>query len=65
MQVTFYALYNITYLVNTFATLNNLNLKIQEFNHHIIIAFHSSSNVLQVTLEWWRLFPKHGVFPHQ
>jgi len=40
MQVNLYELYS-TYLVNIFATLNNLNLKIQECNQHII-AFYSS-----------------------
>jgi len=40
MQVNFYELYT-TYLVNIFVTLNNLNLKMQECNQHII-AFHSS-----------------------
>jgi len=59
MQVNLYKLYT-TYLVNKFATLNNLNLKMQECNHHFI-AFHSSINVLKVTLKWWRLFQTHGV----
>jgi len=62
MQVNFYELYT-TYLVNIFATLNNLNLKMQECNHRII-AFHSSSNVFKVTLKWWHLYQKHGVFPY-
>jgi len=61
-QVTLYELYT-TYLVNLFATLNDLNLKIQEYNHHII-AFHISSNVFKVTLKWWRLYQKQAVFPH-
>jgi len=51
MQVNFYELYT-TYLVNIFATLNNLNLKMQECNHHII-AFHSNIAVFKVnTLKW-------------
>jgi len=62
MQANFYELYT-TYLVNIFATLNNLNLKMQECNHHII-AFHSSSNVFKVTLKWWHLYQKHGGFPY-
>jgi len=62
MQVNLYKLYT-TYLVNIFATLNNLNSKMQKCNHNII-AFHSGSNVFKVTLKWWRLFQKHGVFPH-
>jgi len=63
MQVNLYELYT-TYLVNIFATLiNNLNLKMQECNHHTI-AFHSSSNIFKViTLKWWRLL-KHDVFPN-
>jgi len=62
MQANFYELYT-TYLVNIFATLNNLNLKIRECNHHII-AFHSSGNFFKVTLKWWHLYQKHGVFPY-
>jgi len=48
MQVNLYELYT-TYLVNIFATLNNLNLKVHECNNHTV-AFHSSSNVFKVTL---------------
>jgi len=48
MQVNLYELYT-TYLVNIFATLNNLNSKMQDCNHHII-AFHSSNNVFKVTI---------------
>jgi len=62
MQVNLYELYTI-YLVNIFATLNNLNLKMQECNH-LIIAFHSNINVFKVTLKCRRLYQKHGVFPH-
>jgi len=43
MQVNLYELYT-AYLVNIFATLNNLNLKMQECNY-LIIAFHTNSNV--------------------
>jgi len=62
MQVNIYELYT-TYLLNIFATLNNLNLITQECNHHTIV-FHSSSIVFKVLLKWWRLYQKHGVFPH-
>jgi len=51
-----------TYLVNIFATLNNLNLKMHEYNHSI--AFHSSVNAFKVTLKLWHLYQKYGVFPH-
>jgi len=56
MQVNLYALYT-TYLVNMFATLNNLNLKMQECNHSSI-AFKIAA------LRWWHLYQKHGVSPH-
>jgi len=46
MQVNLYKLYT-TYLVSIFAMLNNLNLKMQEYNHNIIV-FYSSSNVLKL-----------------
>jgi len=50
LQVNLYELYT-TYLMNIiFATLNDLNLRMQECNHHII-AFHSSSKVFKVTLK--------------
>jgi len=49
------------YLVNILATLNNLNLKMQECNHHII-AFYSSSNVFKIALKSWCSYQKHGVF---
>jgi len=62
MQVNLYELYT-TYLVNIFATLNKLNLKMQERNH-VVIAFHSS-NVFKVTLKLWLiLFKKWCLFPH-
>jgi len=62
MQVNLYELYT-TYLVNIFATLNNLNLKMQECNH-VIIAFYSSINVFKVTLKWWLiLFEKMVSYP--
>jgi len=61
MQINIFKLCAI-YLVNIFANLNNLNLKMQKCNHHII-AFHSS-NVYKVTPKWWHLYQKHGVFPH-
>jgi len=61
MQVNFYELYT-TYLVNRFATLNNLNLKIQECNHYIT-ACHSSSNFFKATLKRWHLYQKYGAFP--
>jgi len=47
-----------TYLVNIFATLNNLNLKMHEYNHY------SSVNAFKVTLKLWHLYQKYGVFPH-
>jgi len=62
MQVNLYELYT-TYLVNIFATLNNLNLKMQKCNHYII-AFHSSSNVFKVTLKWWCISKSMVFFPH-
>jgi len=62
MQVNLNYMYT-TYLVNIFATLNNLNLKMQERSHHTI-AFHGSGNVFKVTLKWWCLYQKRGVFPH-
>jgi len=52
-----------TYLVNIFATLNNLNLNMQECNHYSIV-FHSSSNVFKFTLKWWCIYQKHGVSLH-
>jgi len=62
MQVNLYELYT-TYLVNIFATLNDLNLKVQECNHHII-AFYSRSNVFKVTLKWWSLSKTWCFSPH-
>jgi len=35
----------------------------QERSHHII-AFHGSGNVFKVTLKWWCLYQKRGIFPH-
>jgi len=48
MKVDLYKPYT-TYLVNIFATLNNLNLKMQECNRHFN-AFICSSNVFKFTL---------------
>jgi len=49
MQFNLYKLYT-TYLVNMFALLNNLNLKMHECNHHLI-AYHSSINVFTFALK--------------
>jgi len=62
MQVNLNNMYT-RYLVNIFATPNNLNLKMQKRSHHII-AFHSSGNVFKVTLKWWCLSKTWCVSPH-
>jgi len=53
MQANLYKMYR-AYLVNIFATLNNLNLEMQECYYYTIIAFHSSINVFKVTLKLWQ-----------
>jgi len=40
------------YLVNIFAALNNLNLRMQGCNHHVI-AFHSTINAFRAKLKLW------------
>jgi len=49
MKAHLYELYTTYIILNIFATLNNLNLKMHECNH--IIVFYSNINVFIVTLK--------------